>query len=51
MGAGSSTVVDLVAANIIKRSKIKTIVLHAADLANLKSALAGKKFTGSVIGE
>jgi uridylate kinase len=49
MGAGSSTVVDLVAANIMKRSKIKTIVLHAADVENLKSAILGKKFTGSIV--
>lgn len=51
MGAGSSTVVDLVAANIMKRSKIKTIVLHAADVENLKAAVLGRKFTGSIVGE
>jgi len=50
MGAGSSTVVDLVAANIMKRSKIKTIVLHAADVENLKSAILGKTFVGSIVG-
>ncbi len=49
MGAGSSTVVDLVAANIMKRSDMKTIVLHAGDVENLRCALRGEKFFGSVI--
>lgn len=51
LGAGSSTIVDLVAANIIKRSKLMTYVLHAADLLNLKKAINGEDFVGSVIGE
>jgi uridylate kinase len=51
MGAGSSTVVDLVAANIMKRSKIRTYVLHAADVENLKKALTGGNFAGSVVGD
>jgi len=51
LDAGSSTVVDIVAANIMKRSKINTYVLHAADVENLKSALSGDKFVGSVIGD
>jgi len=49
MGAGSSTVVDLLASKIIKRSKIKTIVLDGRDGENMKSAVLGGDFKGSVI--
>ena len=49
MSAGSSTVVDLLASKIIKRSKIKTIVLDGRDGENMKSAVLGGDFKGSVI--
>ena len=49
LNAGSSTVVDLIAAKIMKRCGIKTIVLDARDIKNMNNAIDGKKFYGSVI--
>lgn len=51
LDAGASVVVDLVAAKVIKRSKIKTFVLDGRDLANFRNAVIGEKFVGSVVGD
>lgn len=48
-GAGSKSVVDLLAARIIARSKIKTFVINGKNLSSLKNLVEGKKFVGSVI--
>ncbi len=47
--AGSKSVVDLLAARIIARSKIKTFVINGKNLSSLKNLVEGKKFVGSVI--
>ena len=47
--AGPHVVIDPLAARIIKRSGIKTLVVDGRDLKNFEAALLGKKFDGSVI--
>ncbi|ODS37753.1 MAG: hypothetical protein A7316_06600 [Candidatus Altiarchaeales archaeon WOR_SM1_86-2] len=47
--AGRSTIIDLVAAKVMKRSRIRTCVLDGRDLENMRDAVSGKKFVGSVI--
>jgi len=46
---GHSGVMDPVAAKLLIKSRIKTVVLDGRDLENLKNALEGKEFTGSII--
>jgi uridylate kinase len=48
-GAGQYELVDILAAKIIQRSKIKTIFLNGRDLDNMKNAIDGKKFVGTII--
>ena len=48
-GAGKYELVDILAAKIIQRSKTKTIFVNGRDLKNLKNAIEGKKFTGTVV--
>jgi uridylate kinase len=48
-GAGQYELVDILAAKIIQRSKIKTIFLNGRDLDNMRNAIEGKKFTGTII--
>jgi len=50
MIASANNIMDLVAAKTIKRSSIKTLILNGKDFENLKSAINGKKFKGTVIG-
>jgi uridylate kinase len=50
LGAGKYELVDLMAAKIIQRSKMKAIFLNGKKLDNLKNAIDGKKFVGTSIG-
>lgn len=47
--AGPLTVMDPVAARLVERSKIKTIVLDGRNLENVKKAIGRKNFVGTVI--
>ncbi len=47
--AGKYELMDFVAAQIIHRSKIKTIFLNGKDLENFRNAIEGKKFVGTEI--
>lgn len=47
--AGEYELIDILAAKIIQRSKIKTIFLNGRDLDNLRNAIEGKKFVGTII--
>jgi uridylate kinase len=49
MGAGVNSVIDPVAALILFRSKLETLVVNGYELKELESAIAGKKFKGSII--
>ena len=49
MEPGKSTVFDPVAVGIIERTGVKAIVLDIRDIENLKNAVDGKSFTGTVI--
>lgn len=46
---GHSGVLDPVAAKLLIKSRIRTLVLDGRDLGNLEKALKGDKFTGSII--
>lgn len=48
--AGSSGAVDPLAAKIISRSGIPTAVVNGKDISNMKAAILGKKFKGTIIG-
>ncbi|MEW5759849.1 MAG: UMP kinase [Candidatus Thermoplasmatota archaeon] len=48
--AGSKTVVDPLAARLISRAKIPLFVLNGSELENLKKAIEGKEFKGTVVG-
>ena len=48
--AGLLTVIDPVAVEMIEKVKIKTIVLNGENLENVKKAIEGKKFVGTLIG-
>lgn len=48
--AGQHFVLDQVAARIITRSKIKTIIVNGKKLDNVDKFLKGKKFIGTVVG-
>ena len=47
--AGSSTVVDAVAARLVHRAGITTKVLNGRDLEQVRSALAGRDFHGTLV--
>ncbi|MDD5503153.1 MAG: UMP kinase [Candidatus Thermoplasmatota archaeon] len=49
MGAGVNSVIDPVAALILFRSKLETLVVNGYELKELESAVMGKKFKGSII--
>ncbi|MEE9323715.1 MAG: UMP kinase [Candidatus Aenigmarchaeota archaeon] len=48
--AGPLTIMDPVAARLLEHTMIKTIVLNGRDFSNMKKAICGKKFVGTVIG-
>lgn len=47
--AGKYELMDLVAVKILQRSGIKCIALNGRDLGNVKAAIDGKGFTGTII--
>jgi uridylate kinase len=49
INAGKYELMDIVAAKVIQRSKIKCIFLNGKKLRNLKNAIEGKRFIGTVI--
>jgi uridylate kinase len=49
LGAGKYELVDILAAKIVQRSKIKTIFLNGRNLENLVRVIEGKSFIGTVI--
>jgi len=49
LGAGRYELIDILAAKIIQRSKIRTIFLNGRNLENMKNAIEGKEFIGTVI--
>jgi uridylate kinase len=48
--AGPLTIMDPLAARILEHTKIRTIVLDGRNFSNMKKAIKGKKFVGTVIG-
>jgi uridylate kinase len=48
--AGPLTVMDPVAARLLERSKIKTVLLDGRNIPNIKKAVEGKNFVGTIIG-
>jgi len=51
LGAGSNTVLDIVAARVVERSNIPLVVLDGRDPKNLSNAVLKGKFTGTVVSE
>ncbi|RLI88156.1 MAG: UMP kinase [Candidatus Altiarchaeales archaeon] len=49
LGAGKYELIDILAAKVIQRSKLKTIFLNGRNIENMKNAIEGKKFIGTVI--
>jgi len=49
LGAGRYELVDILAAKIIQRSKTRTIFVNGRNLKNLKNAIEGRKFTGTMV--
>jgi uridylate kinase len=49
LNAGSNTVLDIVAARIVSRSRVPLVVLDGRDPENLTSAILRGKFTGTVV--
>lgn len=49
LDAGNYKLIDILAAKVIQRSKIRAIFLNGNNLENMKNAIAGKKFVGTVI--
>ncbi|MBN2013804.1 MAG: UMP kinase [Candidatus Altiarchaeota archaeon] len=49
MGAGKYELMDILAAKIIQRSRIKTIFLNGRDLGNMRNAIEGREFKGTII--
>jgi uridylate kinase len=49
LGAGSNTVLDIVAARVVERSNIPLVVLDGRDPKNLTEALLAGKFRGTVV--
>jgi len=51
MTAGLNTVLDVVAARVVERSRIPLVVLDGTDPQNLRSAVMAGKYQGSVVSE
>ncbi len=49
MDASANNILDLVAAKTIKRSHIKTYIINGNNIENLRKAINGEKFVGTVI--
>lgn len=48
-GAGPNTVFDSVGARILERSKISLSIVAGRDLTNLRDAIEGKRFKGTIV--
>lgn len=48
-GAGPNTVFDPVGARVLERSKISLAIVAGRDLPNLRDALEGKRFKGTIV--
>ncbi len=48
-GAGPHIVIDILASKLIERSRIPTLVVNGRDLDELKNAIEGKDFNGTII--
>ena len=51
LGAGSNTVLDIVAARVVERSHIPLVVLDGRNPENLSRAILTGEFTGTVVSE
>ncbi|RLI90551.1 MAG: UMP kinase [Candidatus Altiarchaeales archaeon] len=49
IGAGKYKLIDILAAKIIQRSKIKTIFLNGRNIENMRNAIQGKEFVGTIV--
>jgi len=47
--AGPNAVFDTVGAKVLERSKIELAIVDGTDLANLRDALEGKRFNGTIV--
>lgn len=48
-GAGPNAVFDKIGAEVLERTKISLAIVHGRDLPNLKAALEGKAFKGTLV--
>jgi uridylate kinase len=48
-GAGPNNVFDAVGARVLERSKIVMSIVDGRDLANLRDAIEGKAFSGTLV--
>jgi uridylate kinase len=48
-GAGPNNVFDPVGARVLQRSKISLAIVDGTDMVNLRDALEGKKFKGTLV--
>ena len=48
-GAGPNIVFDPLAARIIKRARIETLICDGRNLSNLMAAIEGQEFNGTII--
>ncbi len=49
VGAGEYRLMDILAAKIIERSSIRTIFLNGKDIDNMRQAIGGRKFKGTLV--
>jgi uridylate kinase len=49
-GAGPSNVFDPVGARVLERSGISLAIVDGKDLANLRAAVEGRRFSGTIVG-
>lgn len=49
IGAGGYALLDLTAAKIVQRSRIRTLFLNGRDLNNIKNAIEGRPFRGTAV--
>jgi uridylate kinase len=49
--AGLNTVLDIIAARVVERSKIPLVVLDGTDPENLRSAVISGRYTGTIVSD
>jgi len=49
--AGNSTVIDPVAARVIREGGLRTLILDGRDLQNMENAILGRPFRGTLVQE